>query len=105
MFGDLMGNMEEKKAQLQETLGNLEMQETSSDGAISIKFNGLREVLDVSIDVSKVDTSNGEQLEDLLLVTLNKMQARIAEEEEAENKKMIKDILPPGLGGLGNMFG
>jgi DNA-binding YbaB/EbfC family protein len=105
MFGDLMGNMEEKKAQLQETLGNLEMQETSSDGAISIKFNGLREVLDVSIDLSKVDTSDGEQLEDLLLVTLNKMQARIAEAEEAENKKMIKDILPPGLGGLGNMFG
>jgi DNA-binding YbaB/EbfC family protein len=105
MFGDLMGNMEEKKAQLQETLGNLEMQETSSDGAISIKFNGLREVLDVSIDLSKVDTSDGEQLEDLLLVTLNKMQARIAEAEEVENKKMIKDILPPGLGGLGNMFG
>lgn len=105
MFGDLMGNMEEKKAQLQETLGNLEMQETSSDGAISIKFNGLREVLDVSIDLSKVDTSDGEQLEDLLLVTLNKMQARIAEAEEIENKKMIKDILPPGLGGLGNMFG
>ena len=105
MFGDLMGNMEEKKAQLQETLGNLEMQETSSDGAISIKFNGLREVLDVSIDLSKVDTSDGEQLEDLLLVTLNKMQARIAEVEEAENKKMIKDILPPGLGGLGNIFG
>lgn len=105
MFGDLMGNMEEKKAQLQETLGNLEMQETSSDGAISIKFNGLREVLDVSIDLSKVDTSDGEQLEDLLLVTLNKMQVRIAEAEEAENKKMIKDILPPGLGGLGNMFG
>jgi DNA-binding YbaB/EbfC family protein len=105
MFGDLMGNMEEKKAQLQETLGNMEMQETSGDGAVSIKFNGLREVLDVSIDLSKVDTADGEQLEDLMLVTLNKMQARIAEVEEAENKKMIKDILPPGLGGLGNIFG
>ncbi len=105
MFGDLMGNMEEKKAQLQETLGNMEMQETSGEGAVCIKFNGLREVLDVSIDLSKVDTADGEQLEDLLLVTLNKMQARIAEVEEAENKKMIKDILPPGLGGLGNIFG
>ena len=100
-----MGNMEEKKEQLQETLAALEMEEQSGNGAVKIKFNGLREVLDVSLDFSKIDTSDSEELEDLLLVTLNKVQDRIAEAEEVENKKMLKDLLPPGLGGLGNMFG
>lgn len=105
MFGDLMGNMEEKKEQLQETLAALEMEEIAGDGAVKIKFNGLREILDVSLDLSKVDTSDSEELEDLLLVTFNNVQAKIAGAEEEENKKMLKDLLPPGLGGLGNMFG
>ena len=105
MFGDLMGNMEEKKEQLQERLAGTEMEEVSADQSIKIKFNGLREILDVSVDMTKIDTSDSEQLEDLLLITLNKVNERIAILEEEENKKMLKDILPSGLGGLGNLFG
>ena len=100
-----MGNMEEKKEQLQERLAAAEMVEVSSDESIKIKFNGLREILDVSIDLSKIDTSDSEQLEDLLLISMNKVNDRIASLEEEENKKMLKDILPSGMGGLGNLFG
>ena len=100
-----MGNMEEKKEQLQERLAAAEMVEVSSDESIKIKFNGLREILDVSIDLSKMDTSDSEQLEDLLLISMNKVNDRIASLEEEENKKMLKDILPSGMGGLGNLFG
>ena len=48
---------------------------------------------------------NSEELEDILLVAFNNVQNKVAEVEESENKKMLKDILPSGLGGLGNMFG
>ena len=40
-----------------------------------------------------------------ILVAFNNVQNKVAEVEESENKKMLKDILPSGLGGLGNMFG
>ena len=43
MFGDLMGNMEEKKEQMQATLAALEMTEQAGDGAVKIKFNGQTE--------------------------------------------------------------
>ncbi|MDG1296411.1 MAG: YbaB/EbfC family nucleoid-associated protein [Saprospiraceae bacterium] len=105
MFGDLMGNMEEKKEQMQATLAALEMTEQAGDGAVKIKFNGLREILDISLDLNKVDTTDSEELEDILLVAFNNVQNKVAEVEESENKKMLKDILPSGLGGLGNMFG
>ena len=92
MFGDLMGNMEEKKEQMQEKLAALEMIEQAGDGAVKIKFNGLREILDISLDLNKVDATDSEELEDILLVAFNNVQNKVAEVEESENKKMLKDI-------------
>lgn len=106
MFGDLLGNLEEKQAAMQDKLAAVTIEESAGDGAIKIQANGLREVLNISIDKEKIDLNDVEELEDLLLVAFNRLTDKIVEQEEEVTKNSMKDILPPGMGGgLGNLFG
>jgi len=76
MFGDLLGNA-----------------------------NANREITNISINKEKIDLEDMEQLEDLLTVTVNKALEKATETEAAETQNMMKDMMPPGLGGLGDLFG
>lgn len=100
MFGDLMGNMEEKQKALQEKLSNIEVEGDAGDRAVVVKANGNKEVLNISIDQNKVSLDDVEELEDLVLIAVNRALASAAEKAEAESQSMISDMLPPGLGGL-----
>jgi hypothetical protein len=44
-------------------------------------------------------------LEDLLLIAIQRATAKAVEIEQAETQKMISEMLPPGFGDLGSMFG
>lgn len=95
-----MGNMQEKQAALQEKLAQIEVEESVDGGAIVIKANALRQILNVSIDAGKIDLSDTEHLEDLLLTAMNRILEKAATREASESKKMINDLMPPGLEGL-----
>ena len=41
----------------------------------------------------------------MILSAINNALAKASEKEQAEAQGMVKDMLPPGLGGLGNLFG
>jgi len=105
MFGDMFGNMEEKQQALQEKLGTIFVQSEAGEGAITVKANARREIINVSINKSLVDLEDMEQLEDLLLVAVNRALEMAAGKEAEESQKLIQDILPPGMDGLKNMFG
>ena len=96
MFGDLMGNMQEKQKAMQDQLATVEITE-SMDG-LTITANGAREIINIDIDPSLL--SDKEQLEDLLVVTMNKVLERVAATEAEMSQKMISDLLPPGMEGL-----
>ncbi|MGB1217073.1 MAG: YbaB/EbfC family nucleoid-associated protein [Saprospiraceae bacterium] len=100
MFGDMMGNMDAKKKEMAEKLSAMIVEESA--GAIKIEANANREILNISIDKSKLDSDDMEELEDLLLIAINRVLAKAAEKEAAEAQNMINDMLPPGLG---NLFG
>lgn len=104
MFGDLMGNMEERQAELKKKLADVLINSEAGDGAVKITANANREITNISIDPTKLELSDHEQLEDLLLVAINRTLTQAAEKEAEESQKLIQDMLPPGLGGLGNMF-
>ena len=103
MFGDLMGNMEEKQAEMKAKLANITVEAEAGDGAIKISANANREILNISIDKSKIDLEDSEQLEDLLLVAINRVIKNATEKEAEESQKLIQDMLPPGLGGMFGM--
>ena len=98
MFGDLMGNMEEKQKAMKEKLEAIHISE-SLEG-ITIEANGAREILNISIKEEYLASDRKEELEDLLLVAINNIQQKIAAEEARESQNMISQMLPPGMEGL-----
>ena len=99
IFGKMQGQKEEMKAKLA-----LEVLEADvEDGAIRVKANANREILDITIDPEKFDLSDKDKLEDLLVIAVNQVLELAAECEAEEAQKMINDMIPPGLGGLFGM--
>ena len=105
MFGNLFGNLEERKEEMLEKLQNIELKESTADQEITVTFNAARQILDIKINPEKISTEDTEAVEDLLLTCMNKVMETITKVEAEENQKMIKEMLPPGMGGLGNLFG
>ena len=98
MFGDLMGNMEEKQKAMREKLQTIEITETLE--GVTIKGNGAREILNISIDEAYLVSDRKEELEDILLVAMNNLLLKITEAEAKESQNMISQMLPPGMDGL-----
>ncbi len=97
MFGDLLGNMEEKQRAVKEALAQIEITETAGDGAVTVTVNANREVLNIALDREALDWDDVEQVEDLLVVAVNGALSKAAEREAAETQRLLKDMLPPGL--------
>lgn len=102
MFGNLLGDMEERQKALKEQLAQVMVNGEAADGMIKIEANATREITNISIDPEFLKDADAEELEDLLLVAINRTLSKAAETEAAETQKLIQDMLPPGMG---NMFG
>lgn len=102
MFGNMMGDMEARKAEMAQKLSEITVEESAGDGAVIIKANANRKILNISIDKSKLASDDMEELEDLLLISFNRVIAKASEKEAEETQKMISNMLPPGME---NLFG
>ncbi len=100
MFGD----MQEKQEALRKTLGEMRLEGAAGDGLVKVTVNGNREIVNISIQPAAMTPDDPEQLEDLLLVAVNRAMVTAAETEATESQKLIQDMLPPGMGGLADMF-
>lgn len=97
--------MEEKQQEMRKRLAEIIVEGTAGDGAVLVKANANREITNISIQKDAINPDDLEQLEDLLLVATNRaLEAAVAvEAKEAEN--LLKDMMPPGLGNLSDLFG
>ena len=102
MFGDLMGNMEEQQAAMQEKLAAIHVEASAGDNAIKVTASADKQIVNISIDETKLDLSDKEELEDLLLVAINRALELAEEKASTETQSLLKNMLPPGLG---NLFG
>lgn len=103
MFDKLFGKLQGQKDEMKERLAGEILEADVEGGAIKVKVNGNREILDISIDPEKLDLSDHEQLQDLLVIAINQALELATELEASEAQKMINDMIPPGLGGLFGM--
>lgn len=101
---DLMGlmkqaqAMQQKMADMQAELGNLEVEGTAGGGVVTIRMSAKGEVRAVSIDPSLMNADEKEILEDLLVAASNDARQkgeRLAQERMAELTKGLP--LPPGM--------
>jgi len=103
MFGDLMGMMgklQETQRKVEETKKRLDtvlIDEQSSDGLLKVTLTANRAIKNISINDSLLQDK--EQLEDYLVLVLNKAIEKATNVNEAELAAVAKDGMPdiPGL--------
>ena len=100
MFEDLMGGMKEQQKAMRSKLAQIFVEEQAGDGAVRVTANANRKIINISIDRSALDLDDHEQLEDFLVIAINKALEKAAQKETEETQKMINDLLPPGFGDL-----
>lgn len=106
MFGDLGGMMDKlKQAQqkVEETkqrLNTVLINENGADGKLKVTVTANREIKAISIDESLMQ--DHEELEDYLILTLNKALSRASAINEQEMAVAAKSGMPniPGMDGL-----
>ena len=100
-----MGNMQARQEEMEKKLAATTIDAEAGDGAIKVRGNGVHEVLNISIDKDKIDLTDVEELEDLLLVAMNRLAEKTQEEATKISEASIKDMMPPGMDGLAGLFG
>lgn len=103
MFGDMMGMMgklQEAQKKVEETKKRLDtvlIDEKSNDGKIEVTLTANRTIK--SISISEDIRNDKEELEDYLIITLNKAIEKATKINETELAAAAKDGLPniPGL--------
>lgn len=103
MFGDIMGMMgklKETQAKVEETkerLNTVYIDEQSNDGLLKVSISANREIKSLEIDESLLEDK--EQLEDYLILTLNKAISRATTVHETEIGAVAKEGMPniPGM--------
>lgn len=100
----MFGNLEEKQKEMREKLAQITLEAEAGAGKVKVKINAAREILDIKID-PEFEYEEVEELEDLMVMAVNRAIAAAAAKEAEESQKMLKDMLPPGMGNLGGMFG
>ena len=103
MFGDMMnmmGKLKETQRKVEETKKRLDtvlIDEKSNDNKVKITLTANRTIKSIDIDESLLQDK--EQLEDYLIITLNKAIAKATNVNEAELAAVAKEGMPniPGL--------
>jgi len=103
MFGDISGMMhtfkeaQQKVEETKQRLNSVLVDETSADNKIKVTLTANLEVKDISIDTSLL--SDAEELEDYLIITLNKVIAKAFKINNDEVAAAAKKGMPnlPGM--------
>lgn len=105
MFGDLLGDMKEQQKEMRRKLAAFKVEAEAGGGAVKVTANANRELIDVRFDREKLDWDDAEMVQDLIIAAVNKAMEKAAEKEAEEAQNIMKNMLPPGMGDLGKLFG
>jgi DNA-binding YbaB/EbfC family protein len=89
--------LQQQMAQMQEALDAREFEASAGGGMVTVKVNGKKELLALSIKPEAVDPEDVEMLEDLVMAAVNEALRQAAETVEREMGKMTGGLNMPGL--------
>lgn len=100
MFGleNMFGDMEAQQKAMREKLAEVTVEAEAGDGAIKVSANANREITNISVNPDWLKGAEAEELEDLLLVAINRALQSAQEKEAAETQQLLQNMLPPGMG-------
>jgi len=99
----MLGQAKQMQEEMQQKLSQSVIEASSGGGAVTIKMNGKKEILKVTIDPSAVASLSGaapdvEMLEDLIAAAFNEAGRRAEELLKSNMQGMLGGLnLPPGL--------
>ena len=102
MFGDLLGSFERKQEEM--LAKSAEIIVEARVGGIKVTANGQNKIVNITIEDPSV-LSDKEQLEDLLMVAINRALTEAGEKTAEQMQSVMSDMLPGGLGSLSGLFG
>ena len=98
MFDNLFGNLQKQQEVLQHQLAGIHVEAEAGDGAVTVVANADLHIENIRIDATKLDLNDREQLEDLLLVAVNRALELARQKAAAETNKLLEGFLPGGMG-------
>lgn len=100
-FGDLMRRAKDLQAQMQRVQEELSRREISADaggGMVAATVNGRGELVSIRMDKARIDPTDTEMLEDLVVAAVRAAQAKAADAMKQEMQKTAADLgIPPGM--------
>jgi DNA-binding YbaB/EbfC family protein len=100
MFDKLM-EAQQKAGEIKKRLDAITVSGAAEGGKITVTANGNKVVQSVQIDSDFLAGADKEEVEELLVVAINKAMEQAENISQSEMAAMTKDM----LGGLGGMFG
>ena len=90
--------MQDKMKSVQEELAKKTVVADAGGGMVQATVNGRLELVKLRIDKSKIDPSDTEMLEDVIVAAVAAAQNRAADAAKEEMQKMANDLgIPPGM--------
>lgn len=90
--------MQAKMAEMQESLGDVEVSGSSGGGLVSVTLNGKGEMRAIKIDSSLASPDDVEMLEDLVVAAFNDAKAKVEAHVQEEMAKVTGGLnLPAGM--------
>ncbi|MDF9866781.1 DNA-binding YbaB/EbfC family protein [Bacilli bacterium PM5-3] len=97
-INQMMKQAQQMQANVKKAQDELEKKEFEHEvQGIKVKVSGSKQVLSVNIDADLLDEDNKEILEDMLVVALNDVFAKVDQETEAIMSKATGNMKIPGL--------
>src|ERR1700760_238311 len=100
MFDKLM-EAQQKAGEVKQRLDNISVSGSAEGGKITLVANGNKVIQSVTIDEDFLKEADKEELEELLLVAINKAIAQAENVSQSEMAAMTQQM----FGGLGGLFG
>nr|WP_330392782.1 YbaB/EbfC family nucleoid-associated protein [Asaccharospora irregularis] len=89
--------MQENMEKMQRELESKEIEASVGGGAVTVKVNGKKEVLDIAIKPEVVDPDDIEMLQDLVLSAINEALRNVDEVTSSQMSKVTGGMNIPGL--------
>jgi DNA-binding YbaB/EbfC family protein len=95
---DAAKQMQGEMRKLQEELATRQITADAGGGMVQATVNGRMELVKLKIDKTRIDTSDTDMLEDVVVAAVHAAQSRAAEVVKQEMQKKAGELgLPPGM--------
>ena len=89
--------MQQEMLKIQEELKGKEVESSVGGGAVTVKVNGKKELIDITIKPEVVDPDDIEMLQDLVLSAVNEALRSVDEMQSSQMSKVTGGMNIPGL--------